>query len=516
MSEPETSVWAKWGLGVVAAGYFAIAVVAGAAHSPLTVPLPAGARPPSWATYLAGVIDLNRLGRGALTGVAWIVVAVVLGAFAVVLHEAWSRRVRLSAILVTSGISLAISVAAPLLLSRDVYTYAAYGRIEAVYHHDPYFAKLSSFPHDPFVAVTPGQWVHTHSLYGPVFTLISAAIARTGASPGATILAFKLLAGLAIAAATGFVALTAAKTRPERAPFAAALVGLNPVIVVHTVGGGHVDALIAAPLAAAMAIAVTRSRAIVITVLLTVACLVKAVIVAPLALWLWWLVHADWHRRGRILVTHLAMVAGLMLASVVPFLSGWHTFAPFVSLGGVEAWASPSHLVGRAAQAIVGSLDAARAVEAAFGLVFVAGLWRLARRRRVSEPAALAADWGVALLLLALSMPYLLPWYAAWFTPFLGLLADMALLFAGAFVTGVLALTLIPADPFHGLTTPGVMYGVHYAAASVLLVVFLVVALKVFGPFTEHKDRSTTHRSAPLQRPLSRRFASAHRARRVR
>ena len=294
------------------------------------------------------------------------------------------------------------------------------------------------------------------------------------------------------------------------------------MIVVHTVGGGHVDALIAAPLAAAMAIAVTRPRAIVITVLLTVACLVKAVIVAPLALWLWWLVHADWHRRGRILVTHLAMVAGLMLASVVPFLSGWHTFAPFVSLGGVEAWASPSHLVGRAAQAIVGSLDAARVVEAAFGLVFVAGLWRLARRRRVSEPAALAADWGVALLLLALSMPYLLPWYAAWFTPFLGLVADMALLFAGALVTGwtwltgVLALTLIPADPFHGLTTPGVMYGVHYAAASVLLVVFLVVALKVFGPFTEHKDRSTTLRSAPLQRPLPRRFAPAHRARRVR
>jgi len=113
-------------------------------------------------------------------------------------------------------------------------------------------------------------------------------------------------------------------------------------------------------------------------------------------------------------------------------------------------------------------------------------------------------------------MPYLLPWYAAWFTPFLGLLADLALLFAGAFVTGVLALTLIPADPFHGLTTPGVMYGVHYAAASVLLVVLLVVALKVFGPFTEHKDRSTTLRSAPLQRPLPRRFAPAHRARRVR
>src|SRR5205085_7215784 len=141
-----------------------------------------------------------------------------------------------SANLYTSGVILAISVAAPLLLSRDVYTYAAYGRIEALYHHNPYVATLASFGHDPFVAVTSAQWHHTHSPYGPLFTLLSAAITRlwTG-SPGATILAFKLLTGLAIAAATGFAALAAARTRSQRAPLAAALVGLNPVLVVHTV-----------------------------------------------------------------------------------------------------------------------------------------------------------------------------------------------------------------------------------------------------------------------------------------
>jgi hypothetical protein len=101
---------------------------------------------------------------------------------------------------------------------------------------------------------------------------------------------------------------------------------------------------------------------------------------------------------------------------------------------------------------------------------------RFARRIRTHDAAALANAWGVTLLLLALSMPYLLPWYAAWFAPFLGLLTDDALLLAGALVTGVLALTLIPADPFHGLTTPAVMNGVHYGAASVLLIVLLGVA----------------------------------------
>jgi hypothetical protein len=85
----------------------------------------------------------------------------------------------------------------------------------------------------------------------------------------------------------------------------------------------------------------------------------------------------------------------------------------------------------------------------------------------------------VALLLFALSLPYLLPWYAAWFAPLLGLLADDAIVLAGAVVTGVLALTLIPADPFHGYSSPAVMEGVHYGAASALLVVLLLLASRV-------------------------------------
>ena len=112
------------------AGYLAMAVVAGAPNSPLTVLLPAGARPPSWATDLARAVGLDRVGRPRLIGVSWILLVVVLVAFALLLGEAWSGRVRLAAVLIASGMSLVVSVAAPLLLSRDVYTYAAYGRIE--------------------------------------------------------------------------------------------------------------------------------------------------------------------------------------------------------------------------------------------------------------------------------------------------------------------------------------------------------------------------------------------------
>jgi alpha-1,6-mannosyltransferase len=477
--------------------------------------MPLGAVPPSWPSGPARVAGLDRIGRDGLIGISWLLVLLTLAAFAVVLVEAWSGRVRLPAVLAASGMSLAVSVAAPLLLSRDVYTYAAYGRIDAVYHRNPYVTTLSSYPHDRFVSVTSAQWLHTHSVYGPVFTLLSAAIARLWVgSPSATILAFKLLAGIAIAAATGFVARVAARTRPGRAPFAAALVGLNPVLVIHTVGGGHSDALIAAPLAVALWIAASRPRrasagAVAVTVLLTVACLIKGVILPALALWVWWIARTNRDKRRRTITVHVAAIAVLVLVSVAPFQAGWHTLAPFATLGGVEVWASPSHLVGHVVQAIVASFagstvgaDSARVTEGAFLLLYVVLVGRLARRSGGPVTTSPADLWGVALLLLALSMPFLLPWYVAWFAPFVGLFADEALVLAGALATGVLALTLIPADPFHGRTSAPVMNGVHYGAATALLVALLVVVARVWVSTGSGGNRRATLIATPEENEL--------------
>ena len=151
--------------------------------------------------------------------------------------------------------------------------------------------------------------------------------------------------------------------------------------------------------------------------------LIKAVIVPALALGLWWLVHSDRARRGRILTAHLVVIAGLTLASVLPFLAGWHTLAPFATLGGVEAWASPSHPSG-VRSGIVGVVQPDRVPAPAAGpsrlhscwcSSFSWGVWPIGPAR--SDTAAPADSLGVTLLLLALSMPYLLPWYAAWFAP---------------------------------------------------------------------------------------------------
>jgi hypothetical protein len=485
----ETSLRAKAALLTLVAGYVAMAVVAGAPNSPLTVLLPNGTTPPSWAHELASATAAVELGRRGLTAVAWALLVIVLAAFVVVVLEAWSKRIRLSAVLSAAGCSLLVAVAAPLLLSRDVYTYAAYGRIESLYGGNPYLTTLSSVPHDPFVATASVQWLHTHSHYGPLFTLASAGLARASVgSVAGTILAFKVLAGISIAAATALVALAARRIRPERAAASAALVGLNPVIVVHTVGGGHVDALIAALLAAACALVVTRphstsGRAFAITVMLTLACLVKTVMLPVVLLWLVWLARS---RAGRALALHLLVIVALAVASAGAFFSVSHPLAPFASFGGIESWASPSHFV---AQILAGSVEGAQAahdvriaVETAFLLLFAVLLWRLVRRVRDAGVRPPIAEWGLALFLLALSLPYLLPWYAAWFVPFLAFFEDPLLTIAGAFACIVLACTLVPADPFHGLTTPAVMDGVHYAAAPLLLIILVVTAARLRPP----------------------------------
>ena len=509
-----TSRRAKIALVTLVAGYFAMAVVAGAPNSPLTVLLPSGAAPPTWAGFLAD--SVTTIGRRGLTALAWVLLLVVVAAFTVVVFEAWSKRIRLAAVLTAAACSLLIVVAGPLLLSRDVYTYAGYGRIEALYGGNPYLTTLSAFPHDPFVAVTSVQWLHTHSHYGPLFTLASAGLARAWAgSMDGTILAFKVLAGVSIAAAMGLVAFAARKIRPERAALAAALVGLNPVIVLHTVGGGHVDALIAPPLAAACALVSTRpparsARAFAITVLITVACLVKTVMLPVLVLWFAWLARP---RSVRTLALHLLVSAAFIVATGGAFFSASHPWAPFASLGGIESWASPSHFVAHGAQTFVVAVAGTKAghntrviVEATFLLLYAVLLWRLVQRVRAADARAPIAEWGIALFMLALSLPYLLPWYAAWFVPFLAFFEDAVLIFSGVFACVVLAFTLIPADPFHGVTTPAVMDGVHYGAAPLLLLVLVVIAARLRSP-----PRGGVERHRRAVRALGALFASGSR-----
>jgi alpha-1,6-mannosyltransferase len=162
---------------------------------------------------------------------------------------------------------------APPMFSRDVYSYLAQGlMIDSgmdVYRHGP--AVLGGLIADQ----VPAIWQHTPSPYGPVFLIV----ARTVAGP----LSAHLLLGIAamrLVAVAGLVLLAAAVRVLAReagvSPAAATwLAVLNPLVLIHLVGGAHNDALMVGLLAAGLAAAVRR-RPLVATLLIVAAALVKA------------------------------------------------------------------------------------------------------------------------------------------------------------------------------------------------------------------------------------------------
>src|SRR5436190_22141806 len=105
-----------------------------------------------------------------------------------------TRRVLLAA--AVGGAALALI--APPVGSTDVSSYAVYGRMVAVHHASPYTHVPADYPNDPWYARMATFWHHTGSVYGPLFTGVSAAaMAVAGTSFLATRLFFQLLAALA-------------------------------------------------------------------------------------------------------------------------------------------------------------------------------------------------------------------------------------------------------------------------------------------------------------------------------
>jgi hypothetical protein len=486
----------------------------GVSGSPLVPLLPAGVRPEGWIVRGARWLGLSDLTRTQLTVLALTVIGLVLAAFALLLSEAWRGRVRLWAVMAAMLIALGLAVAAPVLLSRDVYSYAAYGRILTLHDSNPYFHPPSDFPSDPFVRAASPEWVDTPSVYGPGFTLLSAAIGRAwSGSPGATLLAFKVVAGVSVAGAALLAALASRAIRHERragaiAAVAAAAVGLNPALVLHTVGGAHNDALIALFLAGGFVLALgpsgavqdhrppddlhsargTDPRALAATALLTLAVLIKAVVAPVVVLWWWQMALRTLpSRRMRAVAIHVTLAAVLAVVLFIPVQAGWSSIRALLSVTSRQGWASGPGMVargGRAPGRAIGGSGLASALEvvatAAFILLFLALFWRLLSR---AGPRPAADQWGGAMLALALAAPYLLPWYAAWFVPFVGLMEDRALALAGLAASGLLALTGVPAEA--GTTShvwQDMLLAVHYAAAPLMLALLGVVSIRILRP----------------------------------
>jgi hypothetical protein len=458
-------------LGASVVSFLFVATVAAAPGSPLTPVLPSSAEASGPFRWLAELVRLDAVHGNALAAVGVVAVSLAAAAFALVLREAWRGNVAPGTVI---GLAVAYHVALlflPLLFSRDVYSYAYYGKIAAAYSANPYVATPADFPGDVLAGFVGPKWFDTPAVYGPLWTQVSALVVRAVDSVSATIVVFRAIAIAASLATTLVVARLVRRERPEREAFAVAMVGLNPVVLFQSAASGHNDLLVALAVASAVALAFAR-RELLVTAALAIGTLVKATAAVPLALFVLASVAARPRgSRARALAAHAAVAEGLGLLAAAPFLNADDPTLGMVELAGHEGWLAPSRFFRRLFDAVSG--DALGFVpRLVVPIVLAAALFVIGRelvRRAPASPWAVGGAWGWGLLALMLLGPVLLPWYVTWTLPLAWLLPRVprAVLIGASLALTVSQWTSEPAS-FASAYDLNVLVG-HYVVTPVVI-----------------------------------------------
>jgi alpha-1,6-mannosyltransferase len=323
----------------------------------------------------------------------------------------------------------------PPLFSSDVFSYAAYARIGTVYGSNPYLHGPGAFPLEALHPLIGVQWIETPTVYGPVFTALSYLLVPLGIA--ANVLAYKAVAAASSLALT-YLIWRAARLRGLDSVKAAALVGLNPVIVLFGVGGGHNDLLMLAILAAGLYV-MLRQRELPSGVLMVTATAVKltAGLLLPFAL-------AGQRgqdgrpERRRLLIG--AALAAVVIMGLAYALFGVGPLQMPSTLQGIQSEGGRHSIVGFPAEAL-GVPGLIGPAETVLTVVFLVALVWLVWRVWTGELDWIAgAGWATVVLLLTTG--FLVPWYVAWLIPLAALSHDRRLLFAAIALTGVGLTTL--------------------------------------------------------------------------
>jgi len=378
--------------------------------------------------WFAKLLWLDRLPHGVLIALGFVAMLAAGVSFLLVLFAAERGIISVRAVATLTIAYCLVVLVLPLLLSRDVFSYTYYGRIVTRYGGNPYVDPPSDFPGaDLAKFVWPG-WRDTPSVYGPVFVWLAAAVTGMIHSLTTTLFAFRAVALGATLGSVWFVYKAMQVVRPSRTAYAMAFIGLNPVVLFHTAGGGHVDALVMLAIAAAIYLAATE-RTLPATAVLTLGTLVKVSAAVPLLLLIIYVVaRAQPERRLRVLASHVGLAGAIGVFAAIPFMQRTNPTLGMLQIVQHASWIAPPELLERLFEA-TGALVAGTAggrigiVVARVGmyLSLIAGVILVARqvaRKAAGEPIAyLAGSWGWALLLMMLFSPTLFPWYFCWVLP---------------------------------------------------------------------------------------------------
>ncbi|WMX45310.1 polyprenol phosphomannose-dependent alpha 1,6 mannosyltransferase MptB [Streptomyces roseicoloratus] len=323
--------------------------------------------------------------------------------------------------LVTLGWWIAPLLLAPPLYSADVYSYIAQGAMvlegHDVYGAGPAVLAPGELGHDAAASVG-GHWTDTPAPYGPVFLLLAqAVVAVTGGAVVPAVLGMRLVALLALALIAWAVRGLAPEGRRDGALWLAAL---NPLVIVHVVGGMHNDGLMAGLLLAGVLLAGRRGRwwPVAGGAVIGLAMMVKS----PAALGLLFVGIVVARRRGGV----AGLAKGLLPGAVAVAVAALASVAAGTGFGWLRTQGVAANI--HTALSVTSDLglglgllvaddpDPVKGVVQKLGLLAAGAIvatiaWRVAKGRL--DPVL---GLGVALLALVALSPMVQPWYALWGT----------------------------------------------------------------------------------------------------
>jgi alpha-1,6-mannosyltransferase len=394
--------------------------------------------PASLAGAFAGGLNLHPGGAIAVLSLMFISYLVAVAA---------AGQLSARAVLMSIAALHALVLLAPPLISTDIFSYQAYARIGATYGANPYLSGPHAIALDPVFPYIGAKWSYIPSVYGPVFTIFSYALAPL--SIAASVGVYKSIAAVASLALVAIVWNTA-RVRGVNPVRAAALVGLNPLLVLYGVGGGHNDLLmLVASSAAIYAILASRERLGGALSILAVGIKLTAGLLLPFA------IAAGGPGRGRDRRRDLLLGAGVVFALLVSLTVALYGTGALQLLGTVQHTQSLGdwHSLPGFVSTRLGLPTAGHVLGFVLAAAFVGVcIWLLRRVWRGRSDWIDAAGWATVAMLVAASS--LLPWYVAWALPLAAVGTDRRLFRAVLVLTGVvLAVQMLGYIP-HGGSSP--------------------------------------------------------------
>ncbi len=384
----------------------------------------------------------------------------------------WARgTLPLRPVLIAIVLTSLLAVATPSHQSKDVFSYAMYGRIVTEHHHNPYDSYPMHFEGDPMRRHVSAIWQRTPDIYGPAFTVVMAALAPViGESTFLARFLYQLIAAVAVGALLWLL------WKRTRSPTALAFVGLHPLVSVSVINGGHPDALIALAFLLAFLLALERRVVLCALALAFGVAINFSVIAAAAALGVW--AARRWTRPE--IVKLAAITLGLGAAPYL-FLSGWldNAKAHQELISRLSIWnplaslltdSGPFPFVSLTTRQLRNVMPNSTTLMAALLLIFVLVRFTGRRTPELAIAAALAA--------FLVTSPWVMPWYAFAAFPFLAMRKPNLLTWSVAIYSAF----ILVSDQFPSLSPQVVGSLTHHfyqTAVPVLACIACVVAIVV-------------------------------------